>query len=196
MAKQKRTQSKSKTRDTRLFTVDVVLIGGPVTQDFAEKNKIVSRTIQIRGDQTLEQLHDAIFESFDREEEHLYEFRFNAEDPQDRNATVYQTAPMGPSFWDEFDEKPAGYVHKTKIGSVGLKEGDNFFYWFDFGDDWWHRIDVLRIDETAPAGSYPLITERKGDSPPQYPDYDDEEDDEDDEDDEDSDDDGSDDDDT
>jgi hypothetical protein len=53
----------------------VFLASGPVTAKFAKKNKTVSRTIQIRGSQTLQDLHEAIFDAFDREEEHLYEFQ-------------------------------------------------------------------------------------------------------------------------
>ena len=48
----------------------------PVTEKFAKKNPEISRTIQIRGDQTLEDLHHAIFDAFDRGEEHMYEFQF------------------------------------------------------------------------------------------------------------------------
>ena len=41
----------------RLYTLEVYLIGGPVSEKFAKKNPVVSRTIQIRGDQTLKMLH-------------------------------------------------------------------------------------------------------------------------------------------
>ena len=43
--------------DVRLYTPDVFLLSGPITKKFAKKNPVVSRTIQIRGDQTLEDLH-------------------------------------------------------------------------------------------------------------------------------------------
>ena len=58
-----------------IYTLEVFLIGGPVTEEFAKKNPVVSRTIQIRGDQSLTDLHDAIFRAFNREEEHLFEFQ-------------------------------------------------------------------------------------------------------------------------
>ena len=47
-------------------------------------------------------------------------------------------------------------------------------YWFDFGDDWWHQINVLGIDTKIPPGKYPKVAKRVGQSPPQYPDMDDE----------------------
>jgi hypothetical protein len=60
------------------------------------------------------------------------------------------------------------------VGAIGLGEGDVFGYWFDFGDSWWHQIDVLAIEDHAPPGDYPKVTERVGESPPQYPDWEEE----------------------
>ena len=55
-------------QDDRLFTLEVCIISGPMTEKFVKKNKVISRTIQIRGDRTLEDLHYAIFDAFDRRE--------------------------------------------------------------------------------------------------------------------------------
>ncbi len=174
MAKQ-HSKTRGKPRHDRLFTVRVVIIGGPVTDESAKNNNVVSRTIQIRANQTLEQLHEAIFKAFDRFDEHLYEFRVGVKEPTDRNAAVYEIRPPSTSLLDPFGRrrKPAGYVDKTTIGSIGLKAGDVFFYWFDFGDDWWHAITVLSIEEPVRAGEFPRVIDRKGDSPPQYPAYED-----------------------
>jgi len=53
---------------------------------------------------------------------------------------------------------------------------DAFGYWFDFGDDWWHQINVAAVRVETPEGEYPRVTKRVGRSPPQYPDLDEEED--------------------
>jgi hypothetical protein len=63
------------TGSVRLYTLEVFLISGPITEDFASKNPVVSRTIQILGDQTLQDLHEVIFDAFGRWEEHMYEFQ-------------------------------------------------------------------------------------------------------------------------
>src|SRR5262245_20410225 len=47
-----------------LYVLSVFLVGGPTSEKFA--NKEISRVIEIRGDQTLEQLHEAIFNAYDR----------------------------------------------------------------------------------------------------------------------------------
>ena len=59
---------------TNLYVLSVFLVGGPISEKFAKKQ--ISRVIEIRGDQTLEQLHEAIFQAYDRWEQHLYEFQF------------------------------------------------------------------------------------------------------------------------
>lgn len=60
----------------------------------------------------------------------------------------------------------------TPIADVGLSIDDAFGYWFDFGDDWWHQINVVEIIDKIPSGNYPKITKRVGTSPPQYADFD------------------------
>ena len=153
-----------------LFTLEVFLIGGPVTEKFAKKNPVVSRTIQIRGDQTLEDLHDAIFDAFGRWEEHMYEFQFG-KGPMDPKAKRY-VLPM--AFDDDMgeDNPPAGQVDQTRIDSLGLKVGQSFGYWFDFGDDWWHQINVEAIEDKVPRGKFPKVVKKTGKNPPQYPDED------------------------
>ena len=80
MAKQEIAKKQSPKND-RLFTLEVSIISGPISDEFIEKNPVISRTIQIRGKQKLEDLHYAIFKAFDREEEHLYEFQFGGKRP-------------------------------------------------------------------------------------------------------------------
>ena len=159
-------------RDDRLFTLEVCILSGPMTEKFIKKNKVVCRTIQIRGDQTLEDLHDAIFDAFDREDPHLFEFRVGGKGPMDPKAGRYGL-PMAMN--DPFSStKPAGDAKCATIGSLGLEVDDAFGYWFDFGDDWWHQINVMDIKEKAGRGKYPKVTQRVGESPPQYVDWDEE----------------------
>src|SRR5260370_25877122 len=73
----------------RLYTLDVFIISGPITEKLAKKNSVISRTIQIRGDQTLEDLHHAIFDAFGRWQEHMYEFQFG-KGPMDPKSPKYE----------------------------------------------------------------------------------------------------------
>jgi hypothetical protein len=158
--------------DQKLYTLDVSIMDGPMTESFLKKNKVVSRTIQIRGDQTLAELHCAIFDAFDREQEHMYEFQIGGEGPMDPKARRYvlHAAMNDLSSGD----KPAGDVKQTTVGSLGLQVNNLFGYWFDFGDDWWHQIDVVAVEEKAARGKFPKMVKRVGKSPPQYADWDEE----------------------
>lgn len=172
MSKKPLAAAKPRPREKRIFTLEVAILGGPMTESFARKNPVVARTIAIRVDRTLADLHRAIFDAFDREDEHLYEFQFGGKRPMDRKARRY-----GPALAmdDPFGEgERGGDAERTTLDSLGLAARNVFGYWFDFGDDWWHQIKVLAIAEGAPRGKRPKATQRVGESPPQYVDWDEE----------------------
>jgi hypothetical protein len=167
MARSKKSPSPaSQQGNTRIYTLEVFIINGPISEKFVKKNPVISRTIQIRGDQTLKDLHEAIFDAFDRWDEHLYEFQFG-KGPTDLEGPRYV---LSEAFDEDRDghRPPAGQVEDTTIESLGLKVGRRFGYWFDFGDDWWHQINVEAIEDKVPRGKYPKMTKRVGKSPPQY----------------------------
>ncbi len=166
-----RSSSKNKLiKSVSIYTLEVFLISGPTTKEFAKKNPVISRAIEIRGDQSLEELHDVIFRAFNREDEHLYEFQFGGKGPNDPKAKRYRlTLDFDAKFEDiEID----GDVTQTAIGTLNLKKDEAFGYWFDFGDDWWHQINVVSIENKGLKGRYPKIINRIGESPPQYIDID------------------------
>jgi hypothetical protein len=168
MAKSK---SKAAKHDSeRVYTLDVFIIGGPVSEKFAQKNPVVSRTIQIRGDQFLQDLHYAIFDALGRWEEHMYEFQFG-KGPMDPKARRY-VLPNAQEIQKEQPNPPKGRLDETTIESLRLKVGDRFGYWFDFGDDWWHQINVEAIEDKVPKGKFPKVTKKVGKNPPQYADED------------------------
>lgn len=149
-----------------IYTFDVFIISGPMSDKFVKRNRVISRTIEIRGDQTLEDFHHAIFDALDREDQHMYEFQLGGKGPNDPEAKKYGL----PSELDDVPESspPAGYVADTRIDSLGLKVDDIIGYWFDFGDDWWHQINVVSIEDKTPEGKYPKVVKRTGQSPPQH----------------------------
>ena len=143
----------------KVYVMSVFLTNGPVGEKFA--NKVVSRTIEIRGDQTLEQLHHAIFEAFDRFDEHLYEFQLGKR-PFD---------PEGPNYGiPDPHEHNKGYgdARMTTLDALDLKPDRVFGYLFDIGDEWFHQIQVERIEHAIPTVTYPRVIKRVGKSPPQY----------------------------
>jgi Plasmid pRiA4b ORF-3-like protein/LexA DNA binding domain len=142
-----------------LYVVLVYLSGGPTSAKFA--NKEISRVIEIRGDQTLEQLHYAIFQAYDRYDEHLYQFQLGKR-PFDPNGPNYGTDTS------QEGNEGDGDARTTKLDDLDLKKGRAFGYWFDFGDDWYHQVQVDRIEQAIPTVAYPRVIRRVGKSPPQY----------------------------
>jgi hypothetical protein len=169
MVRSRKPATKASRQDhLRLYTLDVFIISGPVSKKFASKNPVVGRTIQIRGDQTLEDLHHTIFDAFGRTDEHMYEYQFG-KGPMDPKAQRY-VLPGAFVVEADWDNPPQGRVGDTTIESLNLKIGDRFGYWFDFGDDWWHQINVEAIEAKVPRGTFPKVTKKVGKSPPQYAD--------------------------
>jgi hypothetical protein len=149
-----------------IYTFEVFIISGPISTKFSRGNKSISRTIKILGSHTLEDFHEIIFKAFDREEEHMYEFQIGGKGPMDPLARRYGLSIGKEGLFG--DDSLSGTVEETDINSLGLKVGDSFAYWFDFGDDWWHQINVVSIEDKPISDKLPVIVNRKGDSPPQY----------------------------
>ena len=150
-----------------VYTLEVILVEGMVTEDFAETNPVVSRTIEIRGRQTLWQLHRAIFRAFDRWDDcHMCEFQFGSGPHQPDGPRYVLSCALGAPG---DDDPAAGTIDETRLDELKLEVGRSFGYWYDFGDDWYHQIDVLAIGQAEAKTRYPRVTTRVGKSPPQYP---------------------------
>jgi hypothetical protein len=150
----------------QLYTLNVFLTGGPMDESF--EGEVISRKVQLLGGQTLHDLHQIIFDAFEREEEHLYEFNLGA-GPRDRSqAYLYK------GEWSEDDEEE-GDPESATLDALDLTVGRRFGYVFDMGDYWEHIIEVVAVEEHPPSSIYPRIVETVGEAPPQYPDFDEEE---------------------
>ena len=135
----------------RLYTLEVLLTNGPVSNEFVKANPKVTRTIQIRGDQTLTDLHDAINDAFNRDDDHLYGFFV----PEGRGLYGGKELILG-----------------ALLSSLNLRVGRVLRYHFDFGDDWIHDVKVEAVGEVDANEKYPKVIQKVGESPPQYPDGD------------------------
>jgi hypothetical protein len=128
------------------------------------------RRIAILGDQTLDDFHDAIYEAFDRYEEHLYSFYFPKPGSKGRQRLRDATEYTHPYNYEEnpFADESFYNAAKTRLDELGLEKGQEFEYLFDFGDSWWHKILVEETEEEADGGEYPRVIEKRGKSPAQY----------------------------
>jgi hypothetical protein len=119
--------------------------------------KSVWRRIDVRSDQTLEDLHYAIQDAFGWDDDHLYAFYLSGK------------------AWDQSTEyvrpegrEPGMRTARVRMDRLGLRQGKRFLYIFDFGDEWRHEIRIEKAGLALDAGEYPRIIEGHGEAPPQY----------------------------
>jgi hypothetical protein len=139
----------------RALAFQAALVGEP---------DVVVRTIAMREDQTLEQLHEALRLAFGWADPHLYSFWVGSKF-WDSEAGEY-TAPFEVEEMGK-DKRSA----RTPIAELGLRKGRSLAYVFDFGDEW--RL-LLKVADTwdAEDDAYPMLVEAHGTPPPQYPELD------------------------
>jgi len=116
----------------------------------------VWRVIEIRGGQTLDQLHYAIQNAVDFDTDHLYSFY------------------MSNRAWDETTEYSSPYAKGPSAGGVKIRDlnlrmKQRFLYLFDYGDDHRFEVQLVEVDPGAPKEEdYPRIVESHGEDPVQY----------------------------
>jgi pRiA4b ORF-3-like protein len=133
-----------------------------------EAQEVVVRTIAVREDQTLEQLHEALRLAFGWADPHMYAFWTSGKwwDPE---STRYQTP-----FELDSDDDENVRSGRTPISELGVRKGKRIAYLFDFGDEWRLRLKVVDAWD-AGDGTYPMLVEAVGVAPPQYAPLDDDE---------------------
>jgi tetratricopeptide (TPR) repeat protein len=118
------------------------------------------RIIDIKGNQMLSSLHKAIFKAFDRFEEHQYSF-FLSNKPYDRESE-YTSPGIG-------TDGTIKLANRIRIDSIALYGGPKFLYLFDYGDEWWHTVELMSVTERETRAKYPRVVKKQGNSPPQHP---------------------------
>lgn len=117
----------------------------------------VWRTIEVRGDQTLDDLHLAIQEAFGWDNDHLYAFF------------------MSGKRWDQATEyadpraEDGRSADEVRIDALKLVPRKRFLYLFDYGDELLHDVWLVRVGHVDAAVKYPRIVQVQGGAPPQYP---------------------------
>jgi hypothetical protein len=128
-------------------------------------NRSFSRTIALKSEQTLDDLHLAIQHAIDWDADHLYSFFMNGK-PDDQRFEI--ACPI------EEERKPY-LAHEAIIGTLGLLQKHKFLYLFDFGDYNQFEVEVVDILPKRGRGRYPRLVESVGEAPEQYPEWDEEE---------------------
>ena len=139
-----------------------------------KRRKSIWRTMVLRGDQTLDDLHETIFAAFDRDDEHLYAFYFpNATARRSPRGAPFKEYAAPHGFEPDALTRDGRYnAAAVRLDDLQLRQGQTFEYLFDFGDEWWHAIKVDALGASDPTKAYPRIVDMRGASPAQYPEQD------------------------
>lgn len=127
-------------------------------------DKRIYRTIEVRSNQTLEDLHAAIQRAMRWDNDHLYSFFLDGQRYDDTYRFVSPWEEEGPRFTTE-----------AVIGELGLTPKHKFLYYFDYGDSHEFEIEVVTIHPQAEPGNYPRVVDQKGKAPAQYHSWEEEE---------------------
>ena len=142
--------------------------------------KKIWRRIAIRGNQTLDDLHESIFDAFGRFDPHMYSFFFpekptkSLQKLMDSPGVICPFGAENPGPLAElFGDEPPPNAAKARMDQLRLELKQKFYYLFDFGDEWWHEITVEQTDthRNRDSGKDPRVIEKRGESPRQYPEY-------------------------
>lgn len=123
------------------------------------QSRTIYRTIEISGEETLDELCEFILETFDFIHEHLYEFCM---DNRMYSQNSYQYAPEDGELSTD-----------VMIDEIGLIKGQKFLLHYDFGEDWMFTIHVQKIEDETET-TLPKLIKSVG-YVEQYPGWDDEE---------------------
>ena len=148
----------------RIYQFRVSIIGIPK----------VFRVIETTDNFTFDDLHETIFNAFDRYDPHLYSFFITKKDTEDIRSIFNAPEITHPQNVEDImgSLRKKKSTANTRIGDVDLNEKDVFHYLFDFGDDWWHRIRVQSVRTGGFKKKSIKVIKSIGKSPEQYPDYD------------------------
>jgi hypothetical protein len=117
----------------------------------------ITRTIELKSEQTLWDLHRAIQRALRWGDDHLYSFFMNGEKYDRRYA-----------FACPYEEDNPPWADEAVIGELGLRPTHKFLYYFDYGDSHEFEIQLVGIYPQSASGEYPRVVESRGDIE-QYP---------------------------
>lgn len=125
----------------------------------------IYRKLIIPSNITMADLHLVIQIAMGWENYHLFQF---SDKKFDSTITV-QSDIEEEDFFDEYKDDMISAEDLTLAEFLTHTNGKSFWYWYDFGDDWWHKISIQKLNKTE-INSFkatPICTEAAGGCPPE-----------------------------
>lgn len=129
----------------------------------------ISRKVLVPDWITMYDLHLIIQIAMGWENSHLYEF-------SDKKGPSKTIEASDTTYDEDFLDFLPARVKRINADVASLKEefyekleGKPFLYWYDFGDDWWHKISFQKISkkDLEVYQNVPVCLEGKGKCPPE-----------------------------
>jgi hypothetical protein len=157
-------------QEPKLYVFRVRVLGGA----YAPANaRSIWREIEIKGEQTLADLGQAIPLAFNFTDPHMWSFFLSGEAWDTSTEYGLDNEP------NPLTGEQAKLAHRIRIRDVpfpGTTSAKGFLYLFDFGDEWHFGVKLLRQGPPEEARKrYPRVVAKHGDAPPQYPEFEDDE---------------------
>ncbi len=149
-----------------VFVFNARLYAGDFPDDYRER--CCERDLELRAEQTLEDLHRAMLSAFDRKIDAEYEFNIGGKKrfaPEGKSYGLPEAMPQRTQFLG----KPSPYdgdARTVKLQDAGLVIEQTFGYCFDFKLDWYHILCLTKIDTEIASVNYPRMIRKVG-KPPQ-----------------------------
>ena len=102
------------------------------------------RRVLVSENLSLAKLHDVVQAVIGWWNSHLHQFIYK---------DVYY---LNPAWMDDFGGVKFKDERRVKLKNLKLKEGDFFVYEYDFGDSWYHVVEVEAITENTKNRKYPV----------------------------------------
>jgi hypothetical protein len=116
----------------------------------AEIEPSIWRSVLVRANVTLHELHRTIQMLFQWYDYHLYRFEIG-----DRG------------FEAPDDEAEGEDSTRARLDRLGLRAGDTFEYTYDFGDDWRHLVEVEALESVSDQAWLPWVLDGARRGPPE-----------------------------
>lgn len=118
-----------------------------------------TRKLIVPAHLTFSQLHELLQKVFDWKNYHVYDFTIYEKDEEEH------TARLVPYEEDLSYDETATLIEKQQLSEY-ITEKNEVIYTYDMGDNWQHRIELIReIDNYNQAS--PFLLEAKGQAPPE-----------------------------
>lgn len=124
----------------------------------------VSRKLLVPRDVNMRQMHFLIQLAIGWANYHMWEFN-----DAKWKGEIRVSMPMDDDF--DLDEVERLVAHEVSLKETFLEENGAkpFWYWYDFGDDWWHKISFLKTNkkDIEQFDGTPVCLEAIGGCPPE-----------------------------